>query len=800
MDYLLKSTPRQEQLFSFDWEFHLGDLSPDNVWDNNFDFSPVQLPNDWSIRYPFYQNAPTRGSGGYVQAGIGWYRKTFTVSNNVLDKRLFLTFDGAYMCAEVWLNGHVLGSHVYGYTPFEFEVTHLIQFDAPNHVAVRIDNSAQPNSRWYTGSGITRDVWLKAVSPIHIPTYGVCIRTEVSNHDSSITVETTIAGNDVRPFLLTTQLTDFQGRVAAEETTQAFVGTVLQTLNIQNPFLWSPDCPNLYKAISVLTLDGVMYDYVETTFGIRTIDFNPRFGFMLNGKQIKLNGICIHHDGGCLGAAVPAKVWERRLKIMKEMGANAIRCSHNPPDPSLLDLCDSLGIMVMDEAFDEWNILKEKDYGSNTHASRGYSEWFEEHHEADLTIMLLRDRNHPSIILWSIGNEVPEQLHEEGHVTARRLKEICRNLDPTRLITQGCDQIAAEPKAATDDFLNELDVVGYNYVGRWRERAETFYDIDKYLHPDWCLIGTENGAACGRRSDYDFIGADASCLKYTYYSAPVVAGKLLRHTMVHDYIAGDFMWTGIDYLGEANWPNRSSDSGVLDTCGFPKDHYYFYQSIWMRKEPMVHVFPHWNLNLEPGTVIPVICYTNCDYAELFLNGKFYGRKSYGYPLYGMTEAYGHFEKPLPVLSTGDLFLSWDVPYEPGSLEVVCYRDNAEACRSTLTTSGAPAMLQVDIDTPALSANGRDIAHVVVRIVDDMWNLVPTASNRITITLSGQGKLLGIDNGKSDSHELFCGSTMKAFGGMLLAVVQAKREPGNITLSVSCEGLPDVSLSLEAVNK
>ena len=618
--YLTGKDVRQKETFNLNWFFYLGEEEKTPGDKDTAGYRPVKLPHDWSLEYPFDEAARSCGSGGYVRTGTGWYKKIFRVNPDaVKDGRAVLHFEGAYMLAQVWLNGQSLGRHVYGYTPFEWDITDLLKTDgSENVVDVKVDNSAQPNSRWYSGSGITRNVWICGMKDIHVAPYGVWIRQpEVSEEQAQIHMETRVCVNhrnrasyegtapeENDEITVETGIYAPDGSLCMQERTaqsqQIAAGVreellFCQDFLLESPVLWDTENPALYKAVTKIYKDGLLLDEVCTVTGFRNVRFDSTQGFLLNGVRVKLNGVCVHHDGGCAGAAVHPQIWERRLEKLKAMGVNAVRMSHNPPDPALLDLCDRMGLMVMDEAFDEWRIMKGKELGSNTHESRGYSEWFDSCHEEDMRLMLLRDRNHPSIIIWSIGNEVPDQTVPEGYLTARQLKSICKELDPERLVTQANDQICAEPRAAAEEFLNELDVVGYNYVDRWRTRAETLYDDDKRTHPDWCVIGTENGSLGGVRGEYLLdMKEKAGWWKMPYYSAPVKIGKLLHFTMTHDYVAGDFMWTGVDYLGEAHWPARSSSAGVLDTCGFEKDSYYFYQSIWKRPEPMAHLLPHWN--------------------------------------------------------------------------------------------------------------------------------------------------------------------------------------------------------------
>lgn len=802
--YLSNNNIRKKENFNLNWCFYHG--KEDRVIGEleTAGYRSVKLPHDWSLEYPFDEHAVSCGSGGYVETGIGWYKKIFQVDPKAIcGGRVLLCFDGAYMHTSVWINGRYMGRHVYGYTPFIYDITDALKADGSDNVIdVKVDNSQQPNSRWYSGSGITRNVYLLGVKDIHVAPYGVWVQaSEISQESAMLSIETSLclqkAANQ-KELIVETDVRSPKGEICLQlhDKRKGEASTICQQGMIEAPALWEMESPVLYDVDTRVYADGELQDEVHTQIGIRSAEFHKDRGFLLNGRQVKLNGVCVHHDGGCVGAAVPSQIWERRLTKLKAMGVNAIRMSHNPPDTQLLDLCDRMGFLVMDEAFDEWHILKGKELGSNTHESRGYSDWFDTCHEEDLRCMLLRDRNHPSIILWSIGNEVPDQMDADGYLTARKLKGLCKSLDPQRAVTQANDQIAAEPRAAKEDFLNELDVIGYNYVGRWRERAETFYDEDRSKHPDWCIIGTENSGLGGTRGKYPLtMQGNASWWKRLYYSAPVEAGRLLRYTMTHDYIAGDFMWTGIDYLGEAHWPARSANAGVLDTCGFEKDSFYFYQSVWKREKPMVHLLPHWNLPIEAGTVIPVLGYTSCDSAELFVNGKSYGRKAYSYPAYGMTKEYGHFERtPIPA-NTSDLFLCWDVPYEPGCIELVGYCEGREAVRECVKTAGSPAAIHVNCYKQRLAADGLDVGQLEIAIMDSEGNLCPQADTEISISTEGAASVIGVDNGNPESHESMKENHIHAFSGRAFCVVQSNGSAGTCKVDVHAEGLESGTVML-----
>lgn len=809
-----------------DWKFYQAKhTEPDFAVLDTFDWKAVQLPHDWSTDYPFDENADTSGSGGYAKAGIGWYRNFFQAEKKDT-QRVLLYFEGVYMNSTVYVNGVLVGGHVYGYTPFEIDITDAILSDKEqNELLVVVDNSRQPGSRWYSGSGITRDVWLETRNTLHIARYGIYHTVKADTNAAKLQLVTTIheeASGKIKkqPMRMQYTLISPEGMEVGKITKEImgewkqgdpealimdgkdtkreaalWTNTIKAEISVDNPVLWTVEEPALYKLTCTLWVQDTCLETREELVGFRSIAFDNQKGFILNGRQVKLNGVCLHHDGGCVGAAVPRAIWKRRLQKLKSMGVNSIRCSHNPPDTALLDLCDKMGFLVMDEAFDEWEYMKAKETGTNTHESHGYSAYFKECHEWDIKTMLYRDRNHPSVILWSIGNEVPDQTIPGGEITARELKELCHFIDPARCITQANDQIVAEPNKAREEFLEELEVVGYNYVGRWRNRAESFYDEDHERYPHRCVIGSENPSAGYVRSEYIFEHDPTDFWYKPYYSAPVAAGKLLRYTMTHDFVAGDHMWTGIDYLGEAHWPNRSSSCGCLDTCGFEKDAFYFYKSIWNTKKHFAYLCPHWNLSIEEGTVIPVICYTTCEDAELFVNGKSYGMKSKGFPCYGMTEVYGHFERLKRPANTDDLFLSWDVPYMPGKLEVAGYHEGKEVCRYCVETAGEPASIQAAADVSVLEANERDIAQIEVRILDAKGRFVPTANCKLEICLEGDAKIIGIDNGCPSCHEQWKDTSRTTFHGMMFIVIQAGKTVGDIKLSITGEGLQEAVLEL-----
>ncbi|HKO20274.1 MAG TPA: glycoside hydrolase family 2 TIM barrel-domain containing protein, partial [Acidobacteriaceae bacterium] len=605
-----------------DWRFTRGDIAGaeaprfvDTAW------TRVDLPHDWSIAGPFSRDEPSGGSGGYAPTGIGWYRKHLRLPRERGDRRVSVLFDGVYQRSEVWINGHSLGIRPYGYISFAYDLTPYLNASGTNVLAVRVDNSLQPNSRWYSGSGIYRHVWLVTTGPLRIAQWGTTVRTpEVSSERALVTIVTRVENESDRAATcsLKTEVVDSSGKVVATDTVPADIPAGAehvseQHVEIQQPALWSVETPAMYTVRQTLSRNGAEEDTVSTPFGVRSIAFDSNKGFLLNGTRIKLNGVCLHGDAGCVGTAVPERMWERRLEILKGMGCNAIRCSHNPPAPEFLDLCDRMGFLVMDEAFDEWRDGKgqTRDYG--------YHKYFDEWWERDVRAMIARDRNHPCIVIWSAGNEIPDQLDPRGAETAAALVGLFHAEDPTRPVTAACDNIAADPKATPEAFLEELDVVGYNYVDRWRDRREKYYSIDRHDYPHRRFIGTESIGMGGVRGEY-FLPGDAVGRRGYASNGRIEAEQLQKFIQTYDYVSGDFMWTGIDYLGESQWPNHLAAAGLLDTCGFRKDGSYFYQSIWTDK-PVLHLLPHWNWAGREGEVISVVCYTNCDTVELFLNGK-----------------------------------------------------------------------------------------------------------------------------------------------------------------------------------
>ena len=796
IDLTINAQIRQVRDFDYDWKFSLGEHpGAEEPGFNDNDWRVLDVPHDWSIESEFSQDIPSGPNSAYLPTGIGWYRKEFRLSKNDLNNCVWIEFDGIYMNSDVWINGQHLGHYPNGYISFQYFLSKNIR-EGSNIIVVRVDNSLQPNSRWYSGSGIYRHVRLVLSNKLHIGIDGINLATpEVKNEFAVVSLKTSIENTNTSEHngSVLSVISDKNGKEIARLETPFFVGAngkneIAQAITIPDPTLWSPERPELYKLKSYIKEKGKSTDDVLTSFGIRKIEFSASKGFLLNDLQVKIKGVNLHSDGGAVGSAVPEAVWLRRLKILKEMGCNAIRTSHNPVAPEFLHFCDSLGFLVMDEAFDEWKDSK-REYG--------YHRYFDEWGIHDLTKMIRRDRNHPSVVIWSVGNEVPDQTKPNGHEILKKLKDACNQEDPSRLVTAGCDRIADESRDPTTlKFQEGLDIVGYNYVDRMVKRRELYFSIDKLAHPEWKMIGTENSSVYSVRGDYS-LGDDLNIVRPNYNTTMIDPSQLWRNVLINDYVMGDFMWSGIDYLGESNWPNISPPCGVIDRCGFPKDAYYLYQSIWTEM-PMVHIFPHWNWHGREGQIIPVICYTNCEAVELFLNGKSFGEKRHQFPRQGKTIC-GNWTtyNPKEHATTSDLHLSWDVPYEPGIIKAVGKNKGKVVYTSEMKTAGEPAEIRMSTDKKLIKLNNNDVAHLKVEIVDKEGNIVPTADNLVVFTIQGQGKLFGVDNGDPMDHNSFRLNNRKAFHGLCLAILQAKGKAGKIKITARSEKLSECVIEIDS---
>jgi len=775
------------------WRFTLGD--PVGAEQPSFDdrqWRSLDLPHDWSIEGTPSENAPGGGGMGYFPGGTGWYRKTFRSPAGARGRELWLEFDGVYMNSDVWINGVHLGRRPYGYISFAYDVTeHLVP--GWNVVAVRVDNARQPNSRWYSGSGIYRHVWLTVGDRLHVGHWGTYVTTPRADSASAeVVVRTRVEnGHGVpRRGMLRSVVRDSAGREVARRETPFSLAAgqkveLEQQLPVEAPRLWSVDTPYRYTLRSEVRDGDRAADAATMMFGFRSIAYDKDRGFLLNGRRVKMRGVNLHHDAGGIGAAVPEYVWLRRLEALKAMGANAIRTAHNPPAPEFLDLCDRLGFLVMAEAFDEWTFGK---------VPEGYHKYFAEWSQRDATDFIRRDRNHPSIVLWSAGNEVGEQATPDGVQTLRRLVEIFHREDPTRPVTTGNDKIAADGQSATLGFLNAEDIVGYNYADRWHERRELFATQDRHDHPDWKMIGTESGTIFQSFDERYSLGDDPAVVRPNYTYGMLQAERLWKWVALNDYFAGNFMWTGIDYLGESTWPFKGFASGAMDITGLPKDGYYFYQSLWTDR-PVLHLFPHWNWPGRTGQMIPVLAYTNCNIVELFLNGRSLGEKRLEFPAQGTSGGWNTYAQPVVNPTTGDLHLSWDVPYEPGVLRAVGKRrDGVMACEAEVRTAGTPAAVRLVPDRDTITTGPGDVAQLTFEIVDSAGTVVPTADNLVSFTATG-GNILVVDNADLQDLDPYRTDRRHAFNGRGLAILRAQR-PGVLRVSATADGLKPASVKVQ----
>jgi beta-galactosidase len=854
-------SPRVRQTNDFGWKFIRGEQpGAEAVGYNDSQWQSVDLPHDWSIFGPF-DTANNPRSEGALPMGMGWYRKVMPISADLRGKRIFLRFDGIYENGSVFVNGKLVGKRPNGYTSVCYDVTSLVNFGADNTIAVQVDNTHQPNSRWYPGSGIYRHTFFIVADGLHIPEWGTYVTMpKVSAESASINVQVSLK-ND-RPaasqYELVSTILDQAGAVVVTVTTpgQIAAGTeaiVNQPITLANPKLWGIDHPHMYNVRTIVRSGGADIDQYDTPIGIRKLDYDVNKGLLINGEHVKLNGVCLHSDGGPVGVAVPDGVWIRRIKLLKEMGCNSIRWSHAPPDPNVLDLCDQLGITVFDEAFDSWR------RGKNPN---DYSLYFDEWWQRDLTDFVRRDRNHPSVVIWSAGNEIHnEQTDPDGWKTLKDLVDTFHKEDPLeaggRPVTAANDNVHAEPNGATPEFMAGQDVAGYNYVNRWNEYAYLYFEPDKILFPNRKFIGTEDGSMGGTRGAYgDPFAATNVPATQPAAPAPDAAGpggaragarggglggfgggrgagapslsveNLWRFIKAHDYVVGDYMWTGIDYLGEGV---PGSNSGVIDRCGLPKDGFYFYQSQWTTK-PMVHVYPTWTWPGHEGQTLTVYAYSNCDSVQLFVNDKPYANKGvYKYPTPGQSRggrgaraaaapgaatrgatagpgargaaARGGFGGGGAVSATSDLHLSWDVTYQPGTLKAVGYVGGQIAAADIIYTTGEPKTIEMQLDKTTAAADGRDVVHVIIRLLDDKGHLVtntPAAGNpMVHFSVTGPAKIIGVDNGAATTDEDFKTDHRSTSMGMCLAILQTTRSAGPIKVTAHADGFKDVSAEIDA---
>lgn len=790
---------RMEYLLDKNWKFSKGDFP--EAFITNFDDSKwqtVTVPHDWAIYGPFDRNndlqqvavtqnfetaasVKTGRTGGLPYAGAGWYRTTFDVPAG---KEVSLLFDGAMSEARVYVNGQEACSWPYGYNSFHCDVTGLLTKDGKNNIlAVRLENKPQ-SSRWYPGAGLYRNVHVTATDPVHIPVWGTQLTTPyVSDSLASIRLQTQVTGSGDREVRIVTEILSPEGSVAAarDDTRRINHGQPFeQNFNIETPALWSPETPALYCAVSRVYLDGRQVDEYTTRFGIRSIRIIANKGFYLNGRHRKFQGVCNHHDLGPLGAAVNTAALRRQLTLLKDMGCDAIRTAHNMPAPELVSLCDEMGFMLMIEPFDEWDIAKCKN---------GYHRFFNEWAEKDMVNMLRHYRNNPSVVMWSIGNEVPTQCSPEGYKVAAFLQDICHREDPTRPVTCGMDQVSC---VLSNGFAAMIDVPGFNY------RAHRYQEAYDQL-PQNVILGSETSSTVSSRGVYKLPAEIKADAKYDDHQSSSYDLEHCSWSNLPDvdfaladdkpWTIGQFVWTGFDYLGEPSpydtdaWPSHSSLFGIIDLAGIPKDRYYLYRSIWNKKDPTLHVLPHWNWQGHEGKKVPVFVYTSYDSAEIFVNGKSFGKQ-------------GKSDKTLQHRYR----LMWpDVIYEPGELKVVAYDQNGKAMEEKVVcTAGKPHHLELVVDRDTLKADGKDLAYITVRVEDKDGNLCPNDGRPVTFEVSGPGRYLAGANGDPTCLDLFHLPEMHAFNGQLTAIVQVDKVPGSIVFQAKAKGLKPGKTSIKAI--
>ena len=776
---------------SFDdsWKFSLGDDSlarypafDDSKW------RILDLPHDWSIEGDFSQKNPTTQAEGGLPAGIGWYRKTFKLPVSSQSKNIFIDFDGVYHNSEVWINGHYLGKRPNGYISFSYDLSPYLKFGGQNNVvAVKVDNSDQPNSRWYSGSGIYRNVWLTTLGKTYFTKWGTFITTpKITAGSATIHVSTTIMPG-YNNLSLKTVVVGENGKIIAsalspvKNADDTIVTFAERDITIKTPRLWSTDHPYLYQVSLQILHNGKVLDNYTVHTGIRSFNFDANTGFSLNGVRMKIKGVCMHHDLGALGAAVNTSAIERQLQLLKNMGCNAIRTSHNPPAPEFLDLCDRMGFLVMDEAFDMWSKKKSKhDYHED------WAQW----HKQDLEDQILRDRNHSSVFIWSIGNEIREQFDSSGITIARELVHIVKNIDDTRPVTSALSE--SNPRKNFIYQSGALDLVGLNY------HQENYADFQKN-YPGQKFIATETMSALETRGFYDtptdttrhwpqsskapFTQGNPQLAVTAYDNVAAYWGSTHEETWKiikkYDFLSGLFIWTGFDYIGEPTpypWPARSSYFGIIDLAGFPKDVYYMYQSEWTNK-PVLHLLPHWNW--KPGQMVDVWAYySQADEVELFLNGRSLGIKR---------------------KQGDDLHINWCVKFEPGTLRAVSRKNGKIVLSTEIHTAGSPAKISLLPDKTQITADGKDMSFITVKILDNAGNIVPDAENEVKFNISGPARIVGVDNGSQISMEQFKANQRKAFHGLCLLMIRANKRPGNILISATANGLKQAHLVLKAVN-
>jgi beta-galactosidase len=777
-----------ENLFDFGWRFHRGGAQ--SAGKPEFDDSGwrvLDLPHDWSLEdlpgteSPFHPGAISQVSGGFTTGGTGWYRKRFHVPVDYLDKRFIIQFDGVYMNAEVWLNGHSLGKHPYGYTTFWYDMTRHIQYGKENVIAVKVMNEGE-NSRWYSGSGIYRHVWLKVLEPVHRAQWGTYITTpEVTSSAATVTIKTRVnnALKEATTVILQTRIIAPDGNEIAISESSKLIESESESeyeqhLEVPSPVHWSPDTPALYTALQEIHANHVLMDSSITQFGIRTISFDVSDGFMLNGKPFLMKGGCVHHDNGPLGAMAYDRAEERRVELLKASGYNAVRCAHNPPSEAFLRACDRLGMLVIDEAFDMWEVAKNP---------FDYHLYFREWWKKDIESMVLRDRNHPSVIMWSTGNEIPERGDSRGVKTSQMLTAYIKSLDPTRPVTSAVNGL----NPGKDPFFATLDVAGYNYSSGGDHRNESIYEEDHKRVPDRIIYQAE--------------------------SYPLEAFDAWMGTLDYPYVVGDFVWTAFDYIGEASigwlgyyqennfYPWNLAWCGDIDICGWKRPQSYYRDALWKENQVSLFVKPpkptfkenpgrqswskwhwhdavaDWNWDGSEGIPLEVTVYSSCQEVELFLNGKSLGKKATG--------------------RSTEFMAKWEVPYRAGELKATGISKGKQINSGTLRTAGEPVKLIATADRSVINADGQDLSYISIELQDASGIRHPNAENLVQFEIDGPGEIIAVANANPVSLESYKQPQRKAWQGRCLVVVKSGMQAGTLTLRATSEGMEPAVVKISA---
>jgi beta-galactosidase len=783
-----QSTLKRSNLLDFNWRFHKGGAL--GAEDPSFDDSKwriINLPHDWSIEdlpgtsSPFNSYAISQVNGGFTTGGTGWYRKYFTIPDEMKDNRFIIMFEGVYMNADIWLNGELLGSHPYGYTSFWFDISGKVKTGSNNVLAVKVRNEGE-NSRWYPGSGIYRHVTLMMVPRVHVGVWGTYITTtRASDAEALINIRTSIVNNgeEASKIRLVTKVFNSAKLPVAEAEAEKVIDAgktieIIQEFKISNPSLWSPESPALYSSSSEIYGSDILTDHTNSEFGIRSISFDAVNGFLLNGKPLKMKGGCVHNDNGILGSKAFDRAEERRVELLKSSGFNAIRSAHNPPSIAFLNACDRLGMLVIDEAFDMWNLGKNPD---------DYHLYFTAWWKRDIESMILRDRNHPSVILWSIGNEIPDRLNPEVIELAKSLGNYTRALDPSRPVTSAVNNLSP----AMDPFFAALDVAGYNYA-RGADPSQTgIYESDHKRMPQRVIVGTE--------------------------SFPPEAFGSWKDVIDHPYVTGDFVWTAFDYIGEASigwrgyfqkqdfFPWNLAYCGDLDICGWKRAQSFYRDALWKKNQLSIWVTPpqpsfplnprkeswsewnwpdvsdDWNWQGSEGKIMDVNIYSSCGEVELFLNGKSLGKK-----ITGLLSEY----KAL-----------WKVPFEPGTLKAVGFDGKKQVAISELHTAGEAVQIRLSADRNRIKPDGQDLSYVTVELIDKDGIRNPKSENEISFVIEGPGSIAGVGNANPVSLESYQLPQRKAWHGRCMVVIKADTSAGKIFLNANSAGLKSARLEIES---